>query len=260
MGLSPVFALIALIVPAACASSAEDESPIGGDPETKRSPTIPTPSPGTGAKTDGSCTRSTDCPAPPPCEEAACIDAKCVQRAIKCEAGDECAPNACDPATSACVTTPAADRTKCDNGFGQCVSGTCEKLTSCFGDSPQQYLHCDGTNYRDLSTGLYPTSRVSTYACASGESTTEVALEFDPTPGSNVTVTLAVTDASDADLDLIVLEGQCTGAASCAAHSITAGTGTESASFVAQAGKTYYVVVDGKVATSTNFRVTANCN
>jgi hypothetical protein len=249
-----------MIALAACATSAEDGGPIGSEPETKESATVPTPSPATGTKTDGSCTRSTDCPTAPPCEEAACIDAKCVQRPIKCTGGDECAPNACDPATSACATTPAPDRTTCDNGFGQCVSGKCEKLTSCFGDSPMQYLHCDGTNYRDLSTGLYPTSRVSTYACASGESTAEVALEFDPTPGSNVTVTLAVTDATDADLDLIVLEGQCTGAATCAAQSITAGTGTESASFVAQANKTYYVVVDGKAATATKFRVTANCN
>jgi hypothetical protein len=153
----------------------------------------------------------------------------------------------------------APDRTSCDKGFGQCVSGKCETLTSCFGESPMQYIHCDGTTFRDLHTGIYKTSRVSTYACASGQTTNEVALEFDPPANANVTVTLAVTDANDADLDLIVLEGDCTGAAACAAESVTAGTGTESATFTAKANKTYYVVVDGKVATKTSFRVAVSC-
>lgn len=250
-----------MIFAGACATSAADPDVGPREPDATGSPTLPAPAnPGAAKAQGGSCARSADCPPPPPCEEAACIDHKCVQRTIECEGGDQCAPRTCDPATSACVTANAPDRTSCDNGFGQCVAGKCEKLTSCFGDSPMQYLHCDGTNYRDLSTGLYPTSRVSTYACASGETAPEVALEFDPTPGSNVTVTLTVTDPNDADLDLVVLEGQCNGAAACAGQSVTAGTGTESASFVAQANKKYYVVVDGKVASPTKFRVTATCN
>jgi hypothetical protein len=247
--------LLAPFLLSACATADNAEPGASG------SPTLPAPTPGSssGAPADGRCTTKADCPAPPPCEEAACIDAKCVQRAIKCEAASECETNACDPATSACVAAPAADRTKCDNGFGQCVSGKCEELTSCFGDSPMQYIHCDGTTYRDLSTGLYNTSRVSTYACASGETTNEVALEFDPPAGANVTVTLNVTETSDADLDLIVLEGECTGAAVCAGQSITAATGTESATFTAKPNKTYFVVVDGKVAAPTTFRVAVEC-
>src|SRR5688572_28952356 len=128
--------VLAAFVLAACAT-AENADP-SAEPDASGSPTLPEPSSGTptDAKTDGRCTTSADCPAPPSCEEAACIDAKCVQRPIKCGGGSECAPSACDPATSACVTAPAADRTKCDNGFGQCVSGECEKLTSCFGESP----------------------------------------------------------------------------------------------------------------------------
>src|SRR5688572_3772339 len=141
----------------ACATAADPDE--AAEPDTNGSPAMPAPGSGspTGAKADGSCTKSADCPAPPPCEEAACIDQKCVQRPMRCEGGSECAPSACDPATSACVTTAAPDRTACDNGFGQCVAGECEKLTSCFGDSPMQYIHCDGTTYRDLSTSLYPT-------------------------------------------------------------------------------------------------------
>lgn len=257
-GPASILALITLFALAACATAAEDAAP-SPQPDTKESETLPAPNGGTGAKADGSCTKSTHCPAPPACEEAACIDDKCVQRPLKCGGGSECAPNACDPATSACVTTPAADRTKCDNGFGQCVDGKCEKLTSCFGDSPMQYIHCDGTTYRDLSTSLYSSSRVATYACAAGETTNEVALEFDPPANSNVTVTLAVTNASDVDLDLIVLEGECTGAAACAAQSVTAGVGTESATFTAKPNKKYYVVVDGKVAAPTTFRVAVDC-
>lgn len=251
-------AVLTVFAIGACATAAETEPP-ATTPENAGSPTMPAPST-SGARTgDGTCTRATDCPVPPPCEEAVCIDEKCVQREIKCEGGNVCAPVACDPATSACVTTDAPDRTPCDNGFGQCVTGKCETLASCFGDSPEQYIHCDGTTFRDLSTSLYATSRVSTYACASGETTNEVALEFDPPPGANVTVTLAVTDASDADLDLIVLEGDCTGAAACAGQGITVGTGTESATFTAKANKTYYVVVDGKVTTTTSFRVAVDC-
>jgi hypothetical protein len=158
------------------------------------------------------------------------------------------------------VTSTAADRTPCDKGFGQCVAGACEKIESCFGESPMQYIHCDGTTYRDLTTALYKTSRVGTYTCATGEIGNEVALEFDPPGGSNVTVTLAVTDAADADLDLLVLEGDCDGLAACAAQSLTAGTGTESASFTAKANKKYYVVIDGKVAAPTKFRVEVACN
>lgn len=252
-------AVVLAFVLGACAS-AEDVEP-SADPGASGSPTLPAPSPGSsgGVSPNGTCAKSTDCEAPPPCEEAACIDKKCVQRPIKCEGGTECAPSTCDPATSACVTAPAPDRTKCDNGFGQCVSGECENLTSCFGDSPMQYIHCDGTTYRDLSTGLYTTSRVSTYACASGETTNEVALELDPPANANVTVTLAVTEANDADLDLIVLESDCTGAAACAAQSVTAATGTESATFTAKANKTYYVVIDGKTLAPTKFRVAVDC-
>jgi hypothetical protein len=259
--LTAIFALIALIALAACATSAGEPAP-SVEPDTKESGTVPapTPGPGPGGKTDGTCTKSTDCPAPPACEEAACVDKKCVQRPIKCEGGDECTPNACDPATSACVSAPAPDRTKCDNGFGQCVAGKCEKLTSCYGDSPMQYIHCDGLTSRDLSTSLYTTSRVSTYACASGQVTNEVALELvDPPANANVTVTLAVTDTNDADLDLIILEGDCNGAATCAGHSVTAGTGTETATFTVKANKTYYVVVDGKVTTPAKFHVAVDC-
>lgn len=244
---------------AACATAAEPGEQTAS-PKNDGAAALPAPSGSNGpSSATGACTRRSDCPSPPACEEAACVDGKCVQRPIDCGGGSECSPSACDPSTSACVTSSAADRTACDNGFGQCVAGKCEKLTSCFGDSPMQYIHCDGTTYRDLSTGLYPTSRVSTYACASGETTNEVALEFDPPANANVTVTLVVTDASDVDLDLLVLEGDCTGASTCAGQGITAGTGTESASFVAKANKTYYVVVDGKVSTPAKFRVAVDC-
>jgi hypothetical protein len=255
-GPAAILALSFVLSPAACATAAADDGDFG--PDTKQSETVPTPASTAGA--NGSCATSAECPAAPPCEEAACIDRKCVQRPIECAGGSECAPNACDPATSACVTTPAPDRTKCDNGFGQCVSGQCEALTSCFGDTPMQYIHCYGLTARDLSTGLYEGSRVSTYACASGQVATEVALELSDAPANaNVKVTLSVTDASDADLDLIVLEGDCTGAAACAGQSLTAGTGTESATFTAKANKTYYVVVDGKVTTPTKFHVAVEC-
>jgi hypothetical protein len=260
-GFAAVLALVSAFAASTSACATAEQVEPTGAPDTNGSPNLPAPESGTPARndSDGACTRSTDCPAPAACNEAACIDKKCVERPIKCEGGSECAPSVCDPATSACVTTPAADRTACDKGFGQCVEGKCEKLSSCFGDSPMQYIHCDGTTYRDLSTGLYPTSRVSTYACASGQTTNEVALEFDPPANANVTVTLAVTDAADADLDLVVLEGDCTGAAACAGSSVTAGTGTESATFTAKPSTKYYVVIDGKVTAPTKFRVNVDC-
>jgi len=254
-----VLVFASVFVLAACATSADDPANSAG-PDTTGSPALPAP---TGKDANGEkkgCTKSADCPAPPACEEAACVDGACVQRPIKCTGGTECAPNACDPAASMCKTTPAADRTECNGGFGQCVAGACAPVGSCFGDSPQQYLHCDGTNYRDLSTGLYPKSRVDTYACADGQTGHEVALEFDPPANANVTLTLAVTDAADADLDLIVLEGDCSGVATCTGQSLTAATGFESVSFVAQPNRKYYVVIDGKVTAPTKFRITADCN
>lgn len=253
--------LTALGIALVACAKADDDPAAGAAPVTSSAPSLASPTDGGGARDakPGSCTKSTDCPAPPACEEAACVDGACVQRPIKCSGGTECAPSACDPATSKCVTAPADDRTACNKGFGQCVAGKCEEVGTCFGDSPQQYLHCDGTNYRDLSTSLYPKSRVDTYACAAGETTPEVALEFDPPVGSTAKLTLTVTDAADADLDLIVLEADCTGVATCAAQSITAGTGTESATFVAQPNRKYYVVVDGKVTTPTKFRIQADC-
>jgi len=146
--------------------------------------------------------------------------------------------------------TGIPDRTLCDNNWGQCVNGVCEKLDSCYGESPQEFLHCNGgtASERDTSTALYTKSRVATYACAAGELASEVAFEMNEDTTQTVTVTL-----STPDLDLIILEGDCSGIAKCAA------SGTTSVTFTAQANTTYYIVVDGKVATPTSFHIAVAC-
>lgn len=137
----------------------------------------------------------------------------------------------------------------------------------CYGASPLQFIHCDGSSTtRELTTGIYPASVVSTYACASGEVARETALEFDP-PAGAVTVTLEVTDGSNADLDLIVLEGYCYASSKCMNQAsgsdvagVTAGAGNETVTFTAAAGKKYYLVVDGKTAVPAKFRISVVCS
>lgn len=249
-----------------CASTPAETAPLTEDPGsgTITPPPSSTSTPGGG---DETCTRISDCVKGPPCTRASCDDGKCAYEPLVCETSDECADAVCDPTANTCTTTPKTDGTDCS--LGECNAGKCEAIQTCFGDSPQQFLHCDGATawYRDTSTDLYPASRLQTYACATGEIASEVALEFDPPPGTVVTASLQVTGGPDADLDLIILENDCLKKAACANPTvaggaiagITPGTGTESVTFTAQAGKKYYVVVDGKVASPVSFHVEVAC-
>ena len=262
LGLVGLISSIAL----ACASTNTDvpSSPVSGaDGGGEGSATTADATTGT---TGGPCERNADCTDGPTCTTGKCLNGACQYDTLVCPAANECSTNACDPGTNKCKTAPKDDGTDCS--VGACKAGTCAEDPSCFGLDPQQYLHCDGSSStsRDASTSLYDTDRVSTYACASGEVAKEVAFNFDPPAGANVTVSLHTT-GGDADLDLLILEDSCTRKSTCMNPAqgggfagVTAGTGTESVSFTANAGKTYYVVVDGKVANPVNFHVAVTCN
>ncbi len=238
--------LVVLVV--ACASSEAEIDDLAPATEPAPSPSLPAPEAQSGEKADAAPTGNLECPS-------------------KCVASDSCRTSTCDKTQGICVEQVKPDHYGCDKG--ECIGGECVPVPSCFGQYPQQFLHCDGASawYRDLTTTLYPKSEgVTKYSCASGEIGTDIALEFDPPAGTNVTVKLNVTKGPDVDLDLIILEDVCMGAAACANGTIaggghagvTPGTGTESVSFISL-GKKYYVVIDGKVTTPTSFHVEVAC-
>jgi hypothetical protein len=261
------FVLFAASLFVACSTGITDgaSDPDAAAPTTAdAAPNLPAPRDAGADRGSGfeACNTASDCESADACKVATCSGRKCVY-APKCKTADECSPQSCDPGSGQCVSAPLADGASCGpQKLQECKAGRCEEPPKCFGRSPTHYLHCGGGagSYRDLDTSLYGVNLVDTYACGGGEIGNEVALEFDPAPGQNVMVTLAVTDGSNADLDLFVLEGDCNKKAACAAHSATPGTGNESASFTAQAGKTYYVVVDGKTTNRVGFHVEVSCN
>jgi hypothetical protein len=167
---------------------------------------------------------------------------------------------------------------------GTCMAGTCNAVPSCyntaggFGSS----LQCDAgslswaqdTNNPAGSTFNPPTNKIGAYACAPMETAPDIAYKFTtPSTGDqDITVSLKPVAPQfvdggmvvDKDLDLIILDSACTATAPCmnpmlpggGYQGITAGTANERVRFHATAGKTYYIVVDGKDPTQvTNYRV-----
>lgn len=265
---------------AACATSMRDADPLVVQDEP--TPTVPIP-PGTssgGSSTTSSsgetdsppakCVIDSDCNADDvaACMRARCIEGRCDAEPLKCPAADPCASYQCDVSKNACVPVASADGTDCPTG--RCIAGKCAPLPACYGQNPQQFLHCGGTSAsRNSSTGLYATDRVSSYDGCDGKPSgligRETAFKFDPTPGT-VTVALKVTNGGDADLDLFVLDGTCDAKSKCMNKRVgaslagfTPSTGTESVTFTAEAGHDYFVVVDGKSATPVTFNVMATC-
>ncbi len=185
-----------------------------------------------------------------------------------------CATAVCDPTSSdgSCTSKPANEGMSCMTGEGlpgSCTTGTCNAVPTCY--DPEGFgstISCGSadesvevaSNDPDGDDGA--AAVVSAYPCAPNEAGPELAfqLQFDPTMDQDITISLKALNADGTvavqtavDLDLIVLDGACTGSAACmnpksgtVYQGVTAGTSAESVTFHASASGTYYVVVDSK--------------
>ena len=141
------------------------------------------------------------------------------------------------------------------DGLVDCDDSDCGSANACqFGTCiPARLLGCgDVDSWNNGATGSW--DLVDTYSCVGwNESGPEVTYLFQPTAATQVTVDLANMSA---DLDVFVVSDTATGCqgTSCAAH------GNTSASFTAQAGESWYVVVDGFNGAVSDFDLTMTCN
>jgi hypothetical protein len=117
-------------------------------------------------------------------------------------------------------------------------------------------ITCGGTLSGETTIGV--ADAMNGYSCASGldESGGEKVYSISTTTNQVVTFAITITTA-DQDLDVFVLSGGCD-TASCVDYGAASGTADE-ASFTAEAGLTYYVVVDGYAGAAGQFDVTVTC-
>ncbi len=232
--------------------------------------------PSLGGHVQAGCTQDEDCLDPAnPCSKNRCDPSTktCVKGVKTCtlpaSASSECNAPSCDPTDGSCGATPTNEGMSCsttDGNPGLCNSGSCTAVPTCYmASSFGNSISCGGydatSDDSNTSASYSTTNATSTYGnCAQNETAPEVAYQFAVTADQQVTFKLEPRAATsggaivDVDLDLIVVEGSCTEAASCVNPSrtdggfqgITPGTAKERVSFRAKAGVVYYVIVDGK--------------
>ena len=121
-------------------------------------------------------------------------------------------------------------------------------------------LSCTTRSVSSSNDASGATSDVSTWTC-SGLPTTETGPEFAHkfTPAASGPYTIELVGLK-ADLDLLVLEADATGACAaggtCVASSHASGNTAEKVTFNADVAKTYYVVVDGNAGAISNYTLT----
>ncbi len=157
---------------------------------------------------------------------------------------------------------PPATETACADGLDDdadgltdCDDPDCGSANACQAGTclPSRLVGCGDTDSWN-NGGLGSWTLVDSYSCTSwNESGPEVTYLFQPTTDSQVTVSL---DNMSADLDIFVVSdvGSGCAGANCAAF------GNTSATFSAQAGESWYVVVDGFNGGVSDFDLTVNCN
>ncbi|HEV8321898.1 MAG TPA: PPC domain-containing protein [Myxococcota bacterium] len=125
--------------------------------------------------------------------------------------------------------------------------------------TPDGALAC-GDTAAGSNFGAGSTDTVTTYSCgATGQTAQEYVYTFAPATSGVANVTLT---GLTGDLNLFVLTagtGPLCDPELCAGQAVTAGPASETLSFAAAAGTTYFVVADGPGATTSNFDVTLAC-
>jgi cysteine-rich repeat protein len=177
----------------------------------------------------------------------------------QCDDGNASNTDAC---TNACRNAVCGDgyirvwTEECDDGntvSGDGCSATCQaEATSCVPD--WAYLTCGGSDSWTTATGSGSTDAVNAYGCAGDTPYTgpEYTYTFQADQDGDVTVTL---DTAPANLDVFVLGY---GGGICDAANCVAWNGV-SVTFTAQAGETYFILVDGRNGASGDFTVTMDC-
>ncbi|MBI2375807.1 MAG: hypothetical protein HYV07_17555 [Deltaproteobacteria bacterium] len=175
----------------------------------------------------------------PDCLDAACGADGCGGLCGACAADQLCASErVCVPRTEHCNNGRDDDR----DGQVDCADGECRASAQCFGgscSSPER-IAC-GALVESDTTGL--PSNIDRYDGACGgraASRGEDVYVFTLARTTSVTFDLS---PHGADLDLGLLDGTCDGAR-CVAESVT--SGPEQLSFLAQAGVSYFVIVDSE--------------
>ena len=166
----------------------------------------------------------------------------------------EVANGASQPAIT--TETECADGLDDDSdGLTDCDDPDCGSANACQAGTclPSRLVDCGDTDsWNNGGAGSW--TLVDSYSCTSwNESGPEVTYLFQPGADMQVTVSL---DNMSADLDVFVVSepgGGCA-AANCAAF------GNTSATFSAQAGDSWYVVVDGFNGAVSDFDLTVTCN
>ena len=139
-----------------------------------------------------------------------------------------------------------------DDGATDCDDGDCAGAAGCATCEPYP-IEC---GFAETYTTAGLSSAVGNYACG-GATAAGPDAQYSIQLAEARTVNLTMTpDPVSASLDLYVLEDGCDGA-SCIAASTTGGA--EALSFVAEAGVTYFVVVDGPAGPGAAYSFSATC-
>jgi len=159
-------------------------------------------------------------------------------------------------------TIPACGDGILDTGE-ECDDGNVTDLDGCSAacvlepcDQDQWPLTCGGSDTYNNSWGMSPTNLISTYSCAAwDESGPEYTYLFTAANGGVVILDLTVNTAGE-DLDVFVItqsNGQCS-PTDCLTY------GDSQAAFLAVAGETYYIIVDGFGGSIADYTIDMTCN
>jgi len=197
------------------------------------------------------------------CEDCVCeMDPYCCETAWDGICVGECVDQCggcmepCDPACEdgfkcedmECI---ACGDNECGGGCGECgdgyvcLEGLCEEVPLCeapFTIACGEALAGDTTNFENV---------IDLYECIGWDETgPELAYILSPVVDDVVTATLS--DLGDNDLDILITEGECS-AYTCIE------SGNTSTEFAVEAGKTYYIIVDGFGGDMGPFTLTLGC-
>ncbi len=194
-----------------------------------------------------------------PSSETNCSDG--VDDDLDCEVDcddDDCAADAaCSGPVEIC------DNGTDDDGDGDtdCDDSDCAGHASCPVCTPATTIQCGDNLSGNTNTGTNALEDWDTWCSAvAPDSGPENYFIFSHTTGGSVTAELSINGSSD--LDLLVVgasAGDCDPSGACVDYSQST-TATETITFTATAGDSYYIIVDGYNGASSSYSLTMTCN
>ncbi len=212
---------------------------------------------------DGNQSNDDACPDGPGglCQPATCGDGFVWDGHEECDDGNQTNEDAC---LNNCHRASCGDgvvwagHEECDDGNkanGDGCSASCTRESGNCGVVGS--LWCGGTVSGQIASG--DTSHFQNYSCTSSHTFACGDVSYTFTSGSTMQVTVNMTGDMGVDLDLFLLQGACQ-ARNCVAMSANMWA-AESFSFTAQAGVTYYIVVEAfnTGGSSANYQLALDC-